>query len=182
MTSMPQCCKFCGAFQDKVYSISGKDKRFPALFKAWRYRKQDAKQYERWKGIVGKENMPKDLDSFQKIKYNQSKALEVLEFNVFQENVRKLLNTERYPLVLHNDAQGKHIKTHKNYQASKSPSYLIESKENEITQELLKLCGTGEMQRTAKTKEWACKELLEAEFIVGYVKDKNGEWVKTKRQ
>ena len=33
MTSMPQCCKFCGAFQDKVYSISGKDKRFPALFK-----------------------------------------------------------------------------------------------------------------------------------------------------
>ena len=33
MTSMPQCCKYCGAFQDKVYSISGKDKRFPALFK-----------------------------------------------------------------------------------------------------------------------------------------------------
>ncbi len=33
MTRMPQCCKFCGAFQDKVYSISGKDKRFPALFK-----------------------------------------------------------------------------------------------------------------------------------------------------
>ena len=33
MTSMPQCCKYCGAYQDKVYSISGKDKRFPALFK-----------------------------------------------------------------------------------------------------------------------------------------------------
>jgi hypothetical protein len=33
MTTMPQCCKFCGAYQDKVYSISGKDKRFPALFK-----------------------------------------------------------------------------------------------------------------------------------------------------
>ena len=80
MTSMPQCCKFCGAFQDKVYSISGKDKRFPALFKAWRYRKQDAKQYERWKGIVGKENMPKDLDSFQDLKYNKNKKA---EFSVF---------------------------------------------------------------------------------------------------
>lgn len=33
MTSVPQCCKLCGAYQDKVYCISGKDKRFPALFK-----------------------------------------------------------------------------------------------------------------------------------------------------
>ena len=33
MTTMPQCCKLCGAYQGKVYSISGKDKRFPALFK-----------------------------------------------------------------------------------------------------------------------------------------------------
>lgn len=33
MTTMPQCCKYCGAYQGKVYSISGKDKRFPALFK-----------------------------------------------------------------------------------------------------------------------------------------------------
>lgn len=186
MTSMPQCCKFCGAFQDKVYSISGKDKRFPALFKtvlrsgyalphpncrhefipyfeemeapedvermakqsrikydkqgnlvdvrsqadirsyqawqagnrqrnaeyleykrmqqyyagrekdmpyktlasfgtarrrderspafkAWRYRNVDAKQYESWKRILGKENMPKSLDTFQEIKYNKTK-------------------------------------------------------------------------------------------------------------
>lgn len=34
MTTMPQCCKYCGAYQGKVYSISGKDKRFPALFKS----------------------------------------------------------------------------------------------------------------------------------------------------
>lgn len=33
MTEVPQCCKLCGAYQGKVYSISGKDKRFPALFK-----------------------------------------------------------------------------------------------------------------------------------------------------
>lgn len=33
MTDMPMCCKLCGAYQGKVYSISGKDKRFPALFK-----------------------------------------------------------------------------------------------------------------------------------------------------
>lgn len=33
MTTMPQCCKLCGAYQGKVYSVSGEDKRFPALFK-----------------------------------------------------------------------------------------------------------------------------------------------------
>ncbi|MBQ2741116.1 MAG: hypothetical protein IJF39_05820 [Clostridia bacterium] len=194
MTTMPQCCKLCGAYQDKVYSISGKDKRFPALFKtvlksgyalphpncrhefipyfaeaedpadlermikqsrikydskgrladvrtqtdielyqawqagnrqrnteyleyeemkkhyagresempyktlaafrtarrrdelspaykAWRYRKQDARQYERWAQILGKENMPKDVDSFQEIKYNKHKQA---EFQFFQ--------------------------------------------------------------------------------------------------
>lgn len=33
MTTMPQCCQYCGAYQGKVYCISGKDNRFPALFK-----------------------------------------------------------------------------------------------------------------------------------------------------
>lgn len=32
MTSVPQCCRLCGAYQGKVYSITGKDKRFPSLF------------------------------------------------------------------------------------------------------------------------------------------------------
>ncbi len=186
ITSMPQCCKLCGAYQDKVYCISGKDKRFPALFKTvlrngyalphpncrhefipwfiemeapedvekaiakskikydrqgnlvdvryqkdikayqewqagnrqlnrellefqrmqehyakreqpapyttlagfrrarrenslspafkkWRYRKADEKQYERWKEIIGEENMPEDVDNFQELKYNKDK-------------------------------------------------------------------------------------------------------------
>ncbi len=185
MTFVPQCCKLCGAYQDKVYCISGKDNRFPALFKtvlksgyalphpncrhefipwfidmedpkdvkkaineskikydkngnlvdvryqkdikayaewqagnrqlnaeykefeqmqayykakgetppyttlagfkrarrrdelsttfkAWRNREKDAAQYEEWLRILGKENMPKDVDKFIKIKYNNS--------------------------------------------------------------------------------------------------------------
>ena len=192
MTTMPQCCKLCGAYQDKVYSISGKDKRFPALFKtvlkngyalphpncrhefipwyeemeapedvekaikrskikydkkgelvdvryqrdikayqewqagnrqlnrelhefeqmqayyeskgleapykslasfrrarrsnnlsptfkAWRYRNRDAAQYERWKKELGAENIPKSLDSFQKIKYTNSKQYQLMQ-------------------------------------------------------------------------------------------------------
>lgn len=191
MTTMPQCCKLCGAYQGKVYSISGTDKRFPALFKtvlrsgyalphpncrhefipwyeeieapedvekaiknskiqydkngelvdvryqrdikgyaewqagnrllnrelleyeqmkayyagredempykslgsfrrarraddlspafkAWKNRKRDQKQYERWKSIVGKENMPENVDKFQEIKYNRKQEEFVL--------------------------------------------------------------------------------------------------------
>ena len=186
MTTMPGCCKLCAAYQGKVYSISGQDKRFPALFKTvlrngyalphpncrhefiayyedledpkdvermikaskikydhqgnlvdvrfqkdieayaawqvgnrqlnrelleygrmreyyqgreeempykslgtfrtarrsnnlspafkkWKYRKADKNQYERWKEIIGEEEMPKTLDDFQEIKYNKNK-------------------------------------------------------------------------------------------------------------
>ena len=294
MTSMPQCCKLCGAYQDKVYSISGKDKRFPALFKtvlksgyalphpncrhqfipyfaeaedpadvermikqsrikydskgrladvrtqrdielyqrwqagnrqrnteyleyeemkkhyagresempyktlaafrtarrrdelspaykAWRYRNVDAKQYEKWKSILGAENMPEDVDKFQEIKYNKTTAFKELEFAIFQENTRKILNTQQYSIVLHSDSQGKHIKGHKNFQKHKNPSYLIEGQEDEITKKLLVFCGTGEMQRTSKTKEWDKTELIEVNFYVGFVKNIQGEWIKTKK-
>ena len=42
-----------------------RDELSPA-FKAWRYRKQDAKQYEKWKALLGTENMPEDVDKFLK--------------------------------------------------------------------------------------------------------------------
>ena len=48
-----------------------RDELSPA-FKAWRYRNVDAKQYEKWKSIIGAENMPEDVDKFQEIKYNRT--------------------------------------------------------------------------------------------------------------
>lgn len=42
-------------------------------FKKWRYRKADENQYNRWKEIIGEENMPEDVDKFQEIKYNKDK-------------------------------------------------------------------------------------------------------------
>ena len=184
MTTVPQCCKLCGAYQGKVYSVSGEDKRFPALFKtvlrsgyalphpncrhefipwfeemespedvkeaiknskikydkkgnlvdvryqrdiegyaawqagnrqlnrelleynhmkeyygenapyktlgafrrearkpsmeqslamqSWKRRYADERQYERWKEVIGAENMPKTLAKFQEIKYNKN--------------------------------------------------------------------------------------------------------------
>ena len=45
-------------------------------FKQWRNRKTDENQYNRWVGIIGKENMPKTVDEFAEIKYNKSKQEE----------------------------------------------------------------------------------------------------------
>ena len=44
-------------------------------YKAWRYGERDRQQYERWKGIIGAENMPEDVDKFQEIKYNKDTAI-----------------------------------------------------------------------------------------------------------
>ena len=212
MTTMPGCCKLCAAYQGKVYSISGQDKRFPALFKTvlrngyalphpncrhefiayyeyledpkdvermikaskikydhqgnlvdvrfqkdieayaawqvgnrqlnremleygrmreyykgreeempykslgtfrtarrsnnlspafkkWKYRNADKNQYERWKEIIGEEEMPKTLDDFQEIKYNKGikETFTHLE-NVFQGySVYKRANPEATP-------------------------------------------------------------------------------------
>ena len=50
----------------------------PAL-KAWRYRNADKNQYERWKAIIGKENMPKTVDEFQQMKYNRKEEFALLK-------------------------------------------------------------------------------------------------------
>ena len=63
--------KTLGAFRRARRS----DNLSPA-FKAWRYRKADEKQYERWKSIIGEENMPEDVDKFSEIKYNKDRKAE----------------------------------------------------------------------------------------------------------
>lgn len=54
-------------------------------FKKWKYRNADKNQYERWKEIIGEEEMPKTLDDFQGMKYNKDtkETFTHLE-NVFQ--------------------------------------------------------------------------------------------------
>ncbi len=47
------------------------EKQAPAM-KSWKRHYGDQQQYERWKGVVGTENMPKTLAKFQQIKYNRN--------------------------------------------------------------------------------------------------------------
>ncbi len=42
-----------------------------SAMQAWKRHTADDQQYERWKGILGAERMPKTLDKFEKLKYNK---------------------------------------------------------------------------------------------------------------
>ena len=61
--------KTLGAFRREVRKPV--DKQAPSM-KAWKRHYADQQQYERWKEIVGAENMPKTLAKFQQIKYNRN--------------------------------------------------------------------------------------------------------------
>ncbi len=47
--------------------------------RSWKKHYVDSQQYERWKAVIGAENMPKSLDKFQKMKYNNGKKYEFLK-------------------------------------------------------------------------------------------------------
>ena len=294
MNTIPQCCKLCGAYQGKVYSISGTDKRFPALFKtvlrsgyalphpncrhefipwyeeieapedvekaiknskiqydkngelvdvryqrdikgyaewqagnrqlnrelleyeqmkahyagreaempyktlgsfrrarradnlspvfkAWRYRKRNQKQYDEWVSKIGKENMPENVDKFVEIKYNNPKEYEALKIAVSDVEIREKIGTEECPTTVHSDKQGKHIVGHKTFQSGKSYLAAASVKEGlEFSQYLTnKYAGTGLLKRDRRGN-WVSKEKIEAQEVVGYVRKDDGDIVSTK--
>jgi hypothetical protein len=295
MTSVPQCCRLCGAYQGKVYSITGKDKRFPSLFntvlkngyalphpncrhefipwfeeaespedvekaiknskikydgkgnlvdvryqkdieayqawqsgnrqlnrellefekmkayyeskgetppystlgafrrarradnlspafKSWRYRERDKKQYEEWVKKLGEENMPEDIDKFVDIKYNDIKEYQKLKISVSDVEIKAKFGTKEYPLVIHQDRQGKHIKGHKNF--IEDNSYLVVNSVEEgqlFAQKLVdNYSGKGNLLRDRKGR-WNNQEEIEIDIIVGYVLNKENQWIKTNK-
>ncbi len=44
-------------------------------YKKSHYAVRDYRQYERWKSVLGEENMPKSLAEFQDLKYNKKKSI-----------------------------------------------------------------------------------------------------------
>ncbi|MCM1305872.1 MAG: hypothetical protein NC037_00375 [Bacteroides sp.] len=67
-------------------------------YKKSHYAVRDYRQYERWKRILGKDNMPKNLADFQDLKYNNSKQFEMLNDYKFS-----IENGRMSPLVKFND-------------------------------------------------------------------------------
>ena len=90
---VPNCCPYCKKFEDKVYSISGNDKRFPALYETalqrgynimhpncrhefLQWHESYAKSPEELQEIIDKSNRFEDFDKNEKLFkiYNQGQA------------------------------------------------------------------------------------------------------------
>lgn len=146
--------------------------------KAHKNKSADGKQFEEYKSILGKKDIPKNLDEFQKLKYNDSEGWNTLKLNYSDEKLRIKIKSDETPKNIAIGSQGKHIKGHNNYIEGRS--YLTIS-EKEIQKLVDKYAGTGEIPRTSKG-EWKNKEIIIADKDIGVDIDfKTGKESKTNR-
>lgn len=140
------------------------DKEYLTKEKMYHNRNSDKKEYEKYKKAGVK--IPKNLENFQKMKYNNDKEYRNLK-------VHYDIKT-KYNLKIHEGAQGKHIKGHNNYNGK---SYLYD---NIDLQGLVnKFSCTGKL-KSDKKGNWTEKEFVESDFPIGMVVYKENE-VKTNR-
>lgn len=133
----------------------------------------DKRQYERYKEVIPKENMPKSLAEYQKLKYTDKKGYEDLKLAYKDEKLKTDIRNS-YNLNINKGRQDKHIKGTNNYNTdlknAKINSYLL----NDINpQELVnKYAGTGEIKRD-RNGRWTNKEFVEHVENIGYIVNPN---------
>lgn len=136
----------------------------------------DFRQYEKYKGILGKD-APKSFASFQDLKYNNINDFAVVKRKFSDRNIKNYLASGRQPKTIESGKQGKHILGHNNYKPGKSYLTITEIEAQELVD---KCAGTGEILKDQKGR-WSNKELAEAERIIGVVVDLSGENTLTSR-
>lgn len=130
-------------------------------------RASDMQQYLKYKETfknngVPKEYIPKDVDSFAKLKYNIIDSNGQQDYNIFKAR-HKILTTD---WEIHDGKQGKHILGHNNYQ---SGSYFKNGIDiSKLAKENL---GRGEFKMDVKGN-WTNKEFITVNKNIGYDVDK----------
>lgn len=148
-----------------------------AAEKAYQNKSSDKKQYERYKDVLGKENVPKTFADFQDMKYNNSDKWESLKISYKDSVLQSSIKSGKYNLTLREGQQGKHLLWHNNYVEGKS---YIDASMEEIQESITSNAGKGIISRDRKGN-WDNTEVIEDEGLIGYVLDLNGEWVSTNK-
>ena len=100
--------------------------------------RSDLAQFNKYKSIIGSDNIPNSFDKFQEMKYNDGSEWEQLKDNYF---VRTRLKDGRYGSAINPDKQAPHMKS----KAAKGKSYFNDDVD---VQELFdRYAGTGKMDR-----------------------------------
>ncbi len=142
-------------------------------YKQLHYHDRDKKLYEDWKSVVGEKNMPKSLETFQEIRYNDDKQYRALQFEVQKGRIGEKIGSDELPLTVRKEKQCNHIKGSNAY--IKGKSFLNVNSEQEginLTDRLIKeYAGKGELQFD-KNGNWKHTETVHTKEVVGYLIDK----------
>lgn len=122
----------------------------------------DVKQYERYKSVLGAENVPKTLDKFIDVKYNDGEKYAELKQLYRDRKIQNKIRNE-YNLIIHEGKQGKHIVGHNNYKTGRS--YMTISSQ-EMQDLIYRYAGTGRINRDRKGR-WCNTETIEHDAIIG---------------
>lgn len=147
-------------FQDKVQNLN-----------------TDKRQLKKYTDVLGEDNVPKSIEAFQEMKYNDSDKFKVIRTNYNNEIRKEIIRSKKTPKNIHQGKQDKHIRGTANYIEGKS--YLTIS--NDEIQELVNnYAGTGKILRDKKGR-WKQQEVIDTDKIVGIsINDITGVSTETK--
>ena len=161
-------------------------------------RNVDNKQFNRWKGVIGEENMPKTLAEFQELKYNNTKRFVSLQEKVEEkpfleaearkvQGFKRALENGEINTKVRQQKQDEHIpgtkarkrRIEQDKASGKDPS--SEFKDGiDVSKIISDNIGKGKI--VFNKKHIHPKEFINYSKVVGYVWDRNKEkYVPTKR-
>ncbi len=122
--------------------------------------KADKKQYDRYKNLLGKDNVPKSFEEFQTVKYEGDYS--ALKTKYANAKIQNSIKTGKIPTNVLLGKQDKHIVGTNNYIEGRSYIY----PDVDIQALVDEYAGTGELKRDSNQK-WTHKELINADRKIG---------------
>lgn len=133
-----------------------------ANYKQYKNARADQQQFEKYRAIF-KTEMPRNLDAFQNMKYNDSEKWSTLQRAYRNQPIRDHIQSDAQPKTIEVGKQGKHIREHNNYIQGRS--YLTISVDEAQTL-VNRHAGSGELLRDTKNK-WKHQELIRTKQQIG---------------
>lgn len=131
----------------------------------------DAKQYERYKEVIGSK-AGKSLEAFQEMKYNNPEGWQRITTRYKDTKLKDKLKSEKTIKTIKSGQQGKHLIGHNNYTEGRSFLTITEEQAQELVN---KYAGTGRIIRSNKTGKWQNKEKIVLDHNIGrYINNYDG--------
>lgn len=133
-------------------------KRWKIDEKKIKNKSSDIKQYNKYKRVIGKKNIPKTLDEFQELKYNNSKEWELIKDHYY---VKSRLKEGQWGKNINKEKQAPHMES----TVKQGKSYFYDG--IDVQRLFNKYAGTGYVEKDRSGKR-TNKETVMTDNILGY--------------